>query len=82
MVKTTFTSAISKEFQLFYKKLNTASGFTHTDNTFINNNYNSSNFKCKHIDGLFQNVRGLRTKLDLLRINEPLFTLDFYVPNC
>lgn len=42
--------------------------------TVINNNNNSI-----QLYGLFQNVRSLRTKLDVLRQNEALFTLDLNV---
>jgi len=47
------------------KNLNYAKSAAHNNNTFVNSNNNFSNFKCNHIiDGLFQNVRGMRTKLD------------------
>jgi hypothetical protein len=43
-------------------------------NTFntVNNRYNSINFNSNNVNifsGMYQNVRGIRTKLNLLRVN-------------
>lgn len=53
---------------LFYKFLD-----------FVNNRYNFSNYNNVNIfSGLYQNVRGLWTKLNLLRVNIPCLNYDFF----